>query len=431
MFSFYKVILDLLKARTHKYVRRVPIGATHTGATKYKYYYQEQAGHGKGLGHESELVKDASFSFGEGENKYHAHIKSVDGDKLTIEYDDGAKKGQRETLSKTEFQNRIHKEHATSIKNAHEKAKKQLATFEKMKTTGAKVKDSTLDKLKAQVEKFNSLAKTPAQEEHIEQYHRSIEQLGSLAKTIRDLSHGDKDKAGLRFISAPFMGSPEIEDIVNEINESSEDGDYNKYKDELNTLPSDSIGMDAYKYIDKQINNPSEKGMYAVITRKKYDEDTWKNHIKPALQSIGMDKFMGVLNFDKHGSGLQYQIPFYFIQKLGTEKAKQFLKDTFTQDENIESKPKQLTESQHDYIQRYNNSRYQGYDSYIFEDGSVGTEIDDDDMEGRNPDNLYLYVEGDFKDKDKLWRLGFRWDRKKEGSRGLSYYKYKAPVSRQ
>ena len=212
---------------------------------------------------------------------------------------------------------------------ADEKAKKQLATFEKMKTTGAKVKDSTLDKLKDQVEKFNSLAKTPAQEEHIEQYHRSIEQLGSLAKTIRDLSHGDKDKAGLRFISSPFMGSPEIEDIVNEVNESSEDGDYNKYKDELNTLPSDSIGMAAYKYIDKQINNPSEKGMYAVITRKKYDEDTWKNHIKPALQSIGMDKFMGVLNFDKHGGGLQYQIPFYFIQKLGTEKAKQFLKDTF------------------------------------------------------------------------------------------------------
>lgn len=180
---------------------------------------------------------------------------------------------------------------------ADEKAKKQLATFE--------------------------------QEEHIEQYHRSIEQLGSLAKTIRDLSHGDKDKAGLRFISSPFMGSPEIEDIVNEVNESSEDGDYNKYKDELNTLPSDSIGMAAYKYIDKQINNPSEKGMYAVITRKKYDEDTWKNHIKPALQSIGMDKFMGVLNFDKHGGGLQYHIPFYFIQKLGTEKAKQFLKDTF------------------------------------------------------------------------------------------------------
>jgi hypothetical protein len=155
MFSFYKVILDLLKARTHKYVRRVPIGSTHTGGTKYKYYYQEQAGHGKGLGHESELVKDASFSFGEGENKYHAHIKSVDGDKLTIEYDDGDKKGTKETLSKTEFQNRIHKEHATSIKNAHEKAKKQLATFEKMKEKGAKVKDSTLNKLKAQVEKLN------------------------------------------------------------------------------------------------------------------------------------------------------------------------------------------------------------------------------------------------------------------------------------
>ena len=140
MFSFYKVILDLLKARTHKYVRRVPIGSIHTGGTKYKYYYQEQAGHGKGLGHESELVKDASFAFGEGENKYHAHIKSVDGDNLTIEYDDGAKKGQRETLSKLEFQNRIHKEHATSIARSHERAKKQLATFERMKEKVIKLK---------------------------------------------------------------------------------------------------------------------------------------------------------------------------------------------------------------------------------------------------------------------------------------------------
>ena len=154
MFSFYKVILDLLKARTHKYVRRVPIGATHTGSTKYKYYYQEQAGHGHGLGHEEELKEGASFAFGEGDDRYHAHIKAVNGDKLTIEYDDGDKKGQKETLSKLEFQNRIHKEHATSIARSHERAKKQLATFERMKEKGHKVKDSTLNKLKAQVEKF-------------------------------------------------------------------------------------------------------------------------------------------------------------------------------------------------------------------------------------------------------------------------------------
>jgi hypothetical protein len=157
MFSFYKVILDLLKARTHKYVRRVPIGATHTGATKYKYYYQGQEGHGKGVGHEEELVAGASFAFGEGDDRYHAHIKAVNGDTLTIEYDDGDKKGTKETLSKTEFQNRIHKEHATSIEQAKQKAKKQLESFEQMKTRGAKVKQTTIEKLKAQVDKIDKL----------------------------------------------------------------------------------------------------------------------------------------------------------------------------------------------------------------------------------------------------------------------------------
>jgi hypothetical protein len=157
MFSFYKVILDLLKARTHRYIRRVPIGATHTGATKYKYYYQDQAGHGHGLGHEEELKEGASFAFGEGENRHHAHIKAVNGDKLTIEYDDGDKKGTKETLSKTEFQNRIHKEHATSIEQAKQKAKKQLESFEQMKTRGAKVKQTTIEKLKAQVDKIDKL----------------------------------------------------------------------------------------------------------------------------------------------------------------------------------------------------------------------------------------------------------------------------------
>ena len=39
MFSFYSVILDLIKARTHKYVRRIPVGATKTGKTKYRYFY--------------------------------------------------------------------------------------------------------------------------------------------------------------------------------------------------------------------------------------------------------------------------------------------------------------------------------------------------------------------------------------------------------
>ena len=84
MFSFYSVILDLIKARTHKYIRRIPVGATKTGATKYRYFYHGQEGHGQGIAHESELVIGASFAFGEGDNKYHAHITKVDGSNIII-----------------------------------------------------------------------------------------------------------------------------------------------------------------------------------------------------------------------------------------------------------------------------------------------------------------------------------------------------------
>lgn len=154
MFSFYSVILDLIKARTHKYVRRIPVGATKTGATKYRYFYHGQEGHGKGLAHESELVVGASFVFSEGENKYHAHITKVDGDMITVKHDDGAKKGTEHIYSKEQFQKLVHHEHRKAIEQAKQKASKQLAEFQQMKERGAKVKQETLDKLQAQVNKL-------------------------------------------------------------------------------------------------------------------------------------------------------------------------------------------------------------------------------------------------------------------------------------
>ena len=160
MFSFYSVILDLIKARTHKYVRRIPVGATKTGATKYRYFYHGQEGHGKGLAHESELVVGASFVFNaEGENKYHAHIIKVDGDMITVKHDDGAKKGTEHVYTKEAFQKLVHFEHRNALEQARQKASKQLADFQQMKERGAKVKQGTLDKLQAQVDKLSTDSK--------------------------------------------------------------------------------------------------------------------------------------------------------------------------------------------------------------------------------------------------------------------------------
>jgi hypothetical protein len=122
MFRYSFIADQLLKALTHKYIRRVPKGVTKTGATKYVYYYAGQEGHGKGVAHESELVQGASFAFGEhGKSRYHAHITKVDGDNLTIKYDDGDKKGKEETMTKKEFQALIHGEHSQAIKQAQSK----------------------------------------------------------------------------------------------------------------------------------------------------------------------------------------------------------------------------------------------------------------------------------------------------------------------
>lgn len=130
MLSFYTFAIDLIKARTHKYIRRVPIGATKTGGTKYMYYYQGQEAHGQGMGHESELVEGSSFAFGEGENRHHAHIKAVDGDKVTIEYDDGAKRGKKKHYLKLSFK-------VESIKNTL-----QISNTQKLKEKQSKRKSN-------------------------------------------------------------------------------------------------------------------------------------------------------------------------------------------------------------------------------------------------------------------------------------------------
>ena len=164
MFRYSFIADQLLKALTHKYIRRVPKGVTKTGATRYMYYYAGQEGHGKGVAHESELVQGASFAFGEhGKSRYHAHITKVDGDKLTIKYDDGDKKGKEETMTKKEFQALIHGEHKESIKQAQSKAEKQLQEAKTGKERGVKFSDKTMSKLEERVKNLQGLTQKQEQ----------------------------------------------------------------------------------------------------------------------------------------------------------------------------------------------------------------------------------------------------------------------------
>jgi hypothetical protein len=140
MFRYSILIDSLLKAMTHKYIRRIPKGVTKTGKTKYMYFYAGQEGRGKGIAHEHELIQGASFAMGNGDQRHHAHITKEEGDKVTVKYDDGAKKGQEETMTKKEFQALVHGEHKEAIKQVQEKQTQREYKQKQKKQAGPDLK---------------------------------------------------------------------------------------------------------------------------------------------------------------------------------------------------------------------------------------------------------------------------------------------------
>ena len=214
MFRYSILIDSLIKAIGHKYIRRVPKGVTKTGATKYAYYYAGQEGHGRGVAHESELIEGSAFAFGEhGKSRYHAHISKVEGDKITVKYDDGAKKGQEETMTKKQFQALVHGEHKEAIKQAQTKAEKQLKDFQAGKEKGVKVKQSTLDKLEQRVKNLDALTtkkeeapkekSTPlkdidAKSVHVPNLKLSKEPANKVMTFLRDILKMSTEPASLR-----------------------------------------------------------------------------------------------------------------------------------------------------------------------------------------------------------------------------------------
>ena len=236
---------------THKYIRRVPKGVTKTGATKYMYYYAGQEGHGKGVAHEEELVTGASFAFGEhGKTRYHAHITKVDGDKLTIKYDDGDKKGTEETMTKKQFQSMIHGEHATGIKQAKEKAEKQLKDFQAGKEKGVKVKQATLDKLEQRVKNLDDLT---TQDEEPTSQEPQEEGLSGLAQRTLDEWNKKKGKKTSTINSIPDMG-----DLAQVLYEQ----DKNAFADAMYKTPAFT------KYRDEPLAMPALQ----VVLRDKIDK---------------------------------------------------------------------------------------------------------------------------------------------------------------
>jgi len=143
----------LAKGAGHKYIKRIPIGMTPTGRTKYRYIYKEtHTVGGKHLLDEAHLKVGAKLMLESGQGKQvHAHIIAVNGNKVTIEYDDGARKGETKTLTKQELLNAFDETHGIGAKidAARGQAEKQLKTARRANSS-----DKVITRLEARVERL-------------------------------------------------------------------------------------------------------------------------------------------------------------------------------------------------------------------------------------------------------------------------------------
>ena len=108
----------LAKGAGHKYIKRIPVGQTESGRIKYRYIYKEtHTVGGKHLLDEAHLKVGTKLMLETGDGKQvHAHITAVNGDKVTIEYDDGARKGETKTLTKQKLLSEFDEAHGLGQK---------------------------------------------------------------------------------------------------------------------------------------------------------------------------------------------------------------------------------------------------------------------------------------------------------------------------
>lgn len=137
MFTFQQWLNDfLVKAAGHKYIKRIPYQSG--GRLRYRYIYNVTHTHaGKHVldpDHMkvgTKLMLDATAG-----KEVHGHITDVSGNKVTFEYDDGPRKGEVVTMTKTELATELDKVHGISDKLSTARAK-QKAVVDKLKERGA------------------------------------------------------------------------------------------------------------------------------------------------------------------------------------------------------------------------------------------------------------------------------------------------------
>ena len=163
MFSTFTEWVDsLLKAAGHKYIKRVPY--TSGGKTRYRYiYHVTHTAGGKHVLDPEHMVQGAAFMLSSAKgSEVHAHITKVDGDMVTYRLDDGPKKGDLVTESKSKLAARLNEEHGVheALAGAREKQAKVVAD---LKARGAS--DKQVAREQARLERLSVSAPAPKSEE--------------------------------------------------------------------------------------------------------------------------------------------------------------------------------------------------------------------------------------------------------------------------
>ena len=134
-FTFSHFVDLLLKGHGHKYIKLIPYNTPK--GRRYRYIYNVTHSHqGKHVMDESHLVVGTKFMVHtENGKEVHAHIKSVNGNKVTYVLDDGSDKGKEITKTRSEIVSMLNDTHGVDDKvNAK---REQLKTqIEQARKTG-------------------------------------------------------------------------------------------------------------------------------------------------------------------------------------------------------------------------------------------------------------------------------------------------------
>jgi hypothetical protein len=128
--------LTLLKAKGHKYIKRIPY-TTSSGRKAYRYIYDVTHSHkGKSAFDASHLIEGTKFMLQTiAGAEAHGHITNVSGDKVTYVIDSGADKGKEITTTKKELLAQLNEKHDV-VGKVKSKIKKLEADSAQARKTG-------------------------------------------------------------------------------------------------------------------------------------------------------------------------------------------------------------------------------------------------------------------------------------------------------